>query len=74
MREHKQLMDLARSAAEQAARYIARASVPTDPESWEVKGISDFVTRVDRESESVISDILLSALPVSLGGGEERPP
>lgn len=74
MREHKQLMDLARSAAEQAARYISHASVPTDPESWEVKGISDFVTRVDRESESVISDVLLSAEPESVVVGEELSP
>lgn len=64
-------MDLAAATAEKAGAYIASAAMPLDPQEWDTKGASDFVTAVDRESEELIAEMLLAAEPNSAVLGEE---
>ncbi len=74
MLEYHDLLRVAVAAAERAAVFIRQATRPRDPTSWGQKGISDFVTEVDRESERIITDYLLQQVPDSAVRGEEFTP
>ena len=66
-------MQLASDAAKRAAEYISSTDRPPSSE-WDHKGRSDFATRVDRDAEKIITDILLQAEPDSVVIGEELSP
>ncbi|MEZ4587404.1 MAG: inositol monophosphatase family protein [Gemmatimonadales bacterium] len=68
------LADLARKAALEAARYLARAAPPADPADWAPKGRNDFVTDCDRRAESLVAEVLLGGEPGSTIVGEELSP
>ena len=68
------LLHLARTAAERAARYLRGVERPADPRRWTLKGSRDFVTEVDRTAERIIADVLLAAEPASRIVGEELSP
>ena len=72
--EYHDLLPVAVAAAERAAAFIRQATRPQDPASWRQKGISDFVTEVDLESERIITDYLLQQVPDSAVRGEEFTP
>ncbi|MBI2073531.1 MAG: inositol monophosphatase [Gemmatimonadetes bacterium] len=74
MRDYRQLADLARSAAEQAAAYIRSAKRPPAGPEWSAKGLLDYVTEVDRASEQLIAEALTRAVPGSEVLGEELSP
>ncbi len=74
MPQPAELLQAARAAAETAAQYIRSVSQPPDPASWNLKGVSDFVTQVDRDSEQLIADCLLREFPNSVVVGEELSP
>ncbi len=68
------LLDLARSAATRAARFVREVERPADPLAWAVKGSRDFVTEVDRTSERLITEVLLAGDPRARIVGEELSP
>ena len=68
------LLNLATTAAEQAARYIRSAARPVDPAGWTLKGSRDFVTEVDRTAEHIIVDVLRTGAPQGRFVGEELSP
>lgn len=74
MAKYHDLVRLARSAAERAARYIRQAAGPEGPAQWDRKGEHDFVTAVDRESERLIAETLIEGEPGSVVLGEELSP
>jgi myo-inositol-1(or 4)-monophosphatase len=68
------LLNLATTAAEQAARYIRSAAAPAGPEGWSLKGSRDFVTEVDQTAEQIIVDVLRTGAPHGRFVGEELSP
>lgn len=68
------LLDRARTAAEQAADYIRSAERPAHPDDWTVKASSDFVTEVDRQAERIIGEVLRAGSPAGHIVGEEFSP
>jgi myo-inositol-1(or 4)-monophosphatase len=68
------LLHLAKTAAERAARYLRGVERPADPGTWTLKGSRDFVTEVDRAAERIIAEVLLAAEPGSRIVGEELQP
>lgn len=68
------LLNLARTAAEHAARYIKSAARPAGTDGWTLKGSRDFVTEVDRTAEHIIVDVLRTGAPQSRFVGEELSP
>jgi myo-inositol-1(or 4)-monophosphatase len=68
------LLRVAKGAAEEAAQYIRSVDAPPDSASWDLKGVSDFVTQVDRDSEQLISERLLGEFHQSVVIGEELSP
>lgn len=68
------LLDLARSAADRAARFIRQVERPADPTGWGSKGSRDFVTEVDRTAERLIREVLLAGDPSAHVVGEEFTP
>ena len=74
MRDYRQLADVARAAAEQAAEYIRAARRPPAGAEWSRKGLLDYVTEVDRGSERLIASALDKAVPGSEVLGEEFSP
>src|SRR5262249_44843547 len=68
------LLRLAEAAAGRAASFIRTVERPRDPAAWARKGISDFVTSVDREAERLITETLVSGAPGSKVRGEELSP
>ncbi|HET6838017.1 MAG TPA: inositol monophosphatase family protein [Gemmatimonadales bacterium] len=68
------LLDLASTAAEQAARYIRSAARPAGPDDWALKGSRDFVTEVDKTAEQIIVDVLRTGAPGGRFVGEELSP
>ena len=68
------LLDVAEAAAQRAGRYLRALGDPPAPADWTVKGERDFVTHVDRESERLITEVLLPATPGSRILGEELSP
>ena len=63
--EYHDLLPVAVTAAERAAAFIRDAIRPLDPAAWSRKGVSDFVTEVDRESERIVTHYLLERVPES---------
>ena len=75
MREIKDLLDAATTAAAQAAAYLRRAVPLTkDPTRWTQKGQHDFVSEADRGAEALIADVLMKRVPGSKIIGEELSP
>jgi myo-inositol-1(or 4)-monophosphatase len=65
---------IAERAAVTAGRRIEERASARSQVRWEEKGFADFVTEVDRESESMIRDIVGAALPDAHVLGEELSP
>ena len=74
MSEHTDLLRLATAAAERGAAYVRSVERPADPAAWSLKGVSDFVTQVDRDTEALIANALLEGAPGSVVLGEELSP
>ncbi len=74
MSEHTDLLCLATAAAQRGAEHVRSAERPADPAAWSLKGVSDFVTQVDRDAEALIADVLLDGAPGSVVLGEELSP
>ncbi len=70
----RQLLAAAQLAADRAAAYLLREEGRRGPDQWAEKGRADFVTEVDRESERLIAETLLAAVPGSTVVGEELTP
>ncbi len=70
----RQLLAAAQLAADRAADFLRREEGRRGPAEWSEKGRADFVTEVDRESERLISETLLAAVPGSMVVGEELTP
>lgn len=64
------LLRVATVAATEAAAWLRQVTRP-DPGQWDRKGPNDFVTRVDRECEELITERLLLEVPRSRVIGEE---
>jgi len=73
VRELKDLVDVAKRAADRAATYL-RGVVPAAPSAWTEKGRHDFVTDADRTAEALIAGALMSEVPGSSVVGEELSP
>jgi len=73
VRELKDLVDVARRAAGQAAAFL-RTATPPAPTQWIEKGRHDFVTEADRRAEALITEALTRDVPGSLVVGEELSP
>ena len=70
----RQLLAAAQLAANRAAPFLQREEGRRGPDQWSEKGRADFVTEVDRESERMIAETLLAAVPGSTMVGEELTP
>ena len=68
------LLDRARSAAEQAAQYLRSVERPDSPSGWTLKGRRDFVTEVDRTAEGIIRNVLQNGSRDTRIIGEELSP
>ena len=68
------LVDIARTAAEQAGAYLRSVVTPPDPTAWNAKGRADWATEVDRNSEAIIAESLHGAMPGTPIVGEELSP
>jgi myo-inositol-1(or 4)-monophosphatase len=64
---------LAERAARRAAEHVRGVERPA-ADAWQLKGKSDFVTQVDRETEELIGEILTQGAPGSTVMGEELSP
>ncbi|HEY6208355.1 MAG TPA: inositol monophosphatase family protein [Gemmatimonadales bacterium] len=73
VRELKDLVDVAKAAAERAADYL-RGITPAAPGQWVEKGRHDFVTDADRTAERLIAETLTGAVAGSTVLGEELTP
>ena len=73
MRELKDLVDVAKVAAERAATLLRQAT-PAAARDWIEKARHDFVTEADRQSEALIAETLTAAVPGSHVIGEELSP
>src|SRR5436189_5890249 len=73
VRELKDLVDVAKSAAARAASYL-RGLTPAAPADWTEKGQHDFVTDADRTAEALIASALTRDVPGSTIVGEELSP
>jgi myo-inositol-1(or 4)-monophosphatase len=68
------LLDQARSAAEQAAHYLRTVERPDSPAGWTLKGRRDFVTEVHRTAEGIIRSVLQNGARDTRIIGEELSP
>jgi len=73
VREIIDLVHAATEAAERAAAYIRATPLPPLAD-WSEKSPHDFVTRVDRDAEAIIAEILNRRVPGSSVVGEELSP
>ena len=73
MKAKADLLAIAIQAAARGTTYI-RAQQRPHPSKWDLKGMADFVTDVDRGAENVIGDTLRAAYPDSTVCGEELTP
>jgi myo-inositol-1(or 4)-monophosphatase len=73
MAPYNDLLIAARTAAETAGDYLRTVS-PADPSGWTAKGRADWVTEVDRTSETIIAEALGRNTPDSRIVGEELSP
>ena len=74
MSKNSDLLTIAVRAAESGAASIRSATRPRDPDTWDRKGLNDFVTEVDRTAERIIGDALLKDGPDAVILGEELTP
>ncbi len=74
MGKYADILTLTLDTAQRAAGYIRSVQHPPRPATWGLKGTSDFVTQVDRESEQLITEMLLREVPDSAVMGEELTP
>lgn len=74
MAKYHDLVRLARTAADRAARHIRHVERPAGPADWGRKGQHDFVTTVDREAERLIAETLTAGERGSVVMGEELSP
>ena len=72
--EYHNLLSIAVSAAQRAAAFVREAKRPSDPTTWHHKGLNDFVTEIDRESERLVTEHLLDHAPGSRVCAEEFSP
>jgi myo-inositol-1(or 4)-monophosphatase len=72
--DYGDLLRIATAAAGRGAEFVRSVARPTDPVDWGLKGVSDFVTRVDREAEALIAEALSEGVPGSVVLGEELSP
>lgn len=72
--DNEGLREIALRAGLRAAQFIKSATRPLSPSDWNRKGARDYVTEVDRESERLIAEVLLSAARGSIMVGEELSP
>jgi myo-inositol-1(or 4)-monophosphatase len=72
--ESSALLDLAVRAADAAAGVIRRGAEGLATLAWEEKGPADYVSDVDRASETTIRDIIRRERPDALTLGEEMSP
>lgn len=72
--ETSALLDLAVRAAEGAAHVVRRGAAGLATLAWEEKGPHDYVSDVDRASETTIRSIILRARPNARVLGEELSP
>jgi myo-inositol-1(or 4)-monophosphatase len=70
----RQLLAAAQLAADRAAAFLLREEGRRGPDEWSEKGRADFVTEVDRESERLIAETLVGAVPGTTVVGEELTP
>ncbi len=61
-------------AARAAARVISKAALDLAPLVWIEKGSADFVTQVDKDAETAITDIVNGEFPDAVILGEELTP
>jgi len=73
VREFKDLVDVAKTAADRAAGFL-RGLTPAAAGPWVEKGRHDFVTEADRTTERLIAEALTEAVPGSTVVGEELTP
>ena len=73
VREYKDLVDVAKTAADRAAGFL-RGLTPAAAGPWVEKGRHDFVTEADRTAERLIAEALTEAVPGSTVVGEELTP
>jgi len=72
--EYHNLLSIAVSAAQRAAAFVRGAKRPGNSTTWHRKGLNDFVTEIDRESERLVTEHLLERAPGSRVCGEEFSP
>ncbi len=70
----KDILAAAEAAAREAALFLRRQEGSQQTDRWDEKGVHDFVTEVDRESERLIAASLTRAFPGSVVLGEELTP
>jgi len=73
VRKRLDLVEVAARAARRAARFLRAVRRPT-PEAWTEKSRHDFATDADRRAETLIGEVLTSAVPGSVVIGEELSP
>ena len=74
-RDHSdELLLVATAAANAAAEVVRSAAAGASSLLWELKGVSDFVTEVDRTAELRMSEVIRSAVPDASVMGEELSP
>lgn len=74
MTDYSELLPAATEAAEAAAAFIRSAKRPAESNSWQRKGVSDFVTEVDRKAEEIVAQHLHQHLGSVTIMGEELTP
>ena len=74
MQSPNDLLHAATTAARAAGSFLRTVERPRGPEAWIAKGRADWATEVDRESERIITEILLREAPGSRVVGEELTP
>lgn len=67
------LLRVAKLAADAAGKYLRTVPRPA-PDQWTLKASRDFVTGVDRHSETLIREVLLTETPGATIVGEELSP
>jgi len=72
--QYRHLLALAERAARRGAEHVRTQTRPEHPSDWDLKGMADYVTSVDRDTERLITDTLLDGEPDSVVMGEELSP
>lgn len=70
----QELLDVSLEAAREGAAVIRHATAEREKLVWETKGRSDFVSEVDKASETAIASVVTRRLPEATILGEELSP